>query len=167
MTPEQTAVVASAIAAAIGAVAAVVSAGFAGVAVWSQRQANKPHLRVSVTTALAAFGDEVSNALYVINVYNSGTVPVRLQGAGFEAKGGTIPYMGTGWGHPAPDGRTLPYTLEPGEELSLFWRDVRELARIHVGEQGPLCRGFVTTAGDHRFRSKAIKPAALATWARE
>ncbi len=60
MTPEQGAILASSIAALIGAVAAVASAIFAGVALRTQRRVQRPHVKVRHGTVIQFMGEAVA-----------------------------------------------------------------------------------------------------------
>ncbi len=97
MTPE----LASAIAAAISASAAVVTLIVAGAALYIQHRAAQPRAKVTASPGLPAYGDRLGQPWYGITIYNAGSVAVRVGGAGFQtANGGTVPFLGAAYGHP-------------------------------------------------------------------
>jgi hypothetical protein len=163
---DQTAVTASAIAAAISAAAAVIAAIVGGVALWLQHRGNRPRVRVSWAMVAPVYGAAVGGPWLSITAFNAGAIPVRVISAGFRMKdGGTAPYLGPAYGHPVPDpAHTIPALLGPGDEVTVYFPDVRALAEAHVGEHGPITRVWVTTGGGREY-SKRFLSDSLAAWA--
>jgi len=168
MTPEQIALVASAVAAAISAAAGVASAVFALVAIRTQRASTQPRVRVSHTTIVPTFGApgmpgaSVGDAYFAIVVNNTGILPVTVSSAGLATtNGGTIPFIKSA----IPGGGSLPARLEPGEEVMLVLDTMTRVANTHV-EAGPAKWARVSLGSGASVHGPRVKSKWLAGWAK-
>lgn len=166
-TPEQIAVVASAIAALIGAVAAVASAVFAGVALRAQHRAQNPHLQVSHSNAMPVWGGTGRNLAgstlgdlwFAVEVYNDGLVPVSVKSVGIAFEdGGTAPFIRPPW----PGVDELPKDLAPGDEATFFIDPVAKIAEVHAEHRAKWV--YVRLGGKVEFHGKRIDKAWLDGW---
>jgi hypothetical protein len=140
-TPEQVATGASAIAALIGAIAAIASAVFAGIAVRAQRRAFEPRISVKHATPIPVwggsgrnlFGSKLGEPWFAIVVHNDGAVPVTVRHAALSFRdGGTAPFMGPPW----TGADSLPKTLAPGDEATFYLDELRKVAKVHAEHGG-------------------------------
>ena len=171
MTPEQAAILASAIAALIGAIAAVASAVFAFIAVRAQRSAQRPHVRVTHSTPMPVWGgaprsfagSTLGDPYFVIEVHNDGLLPVTVNSANVTfGDGGNAPYLGP---HPVMRGDDLPKRLDPGDQATMPIDELRQIALVHV-EHGGAKWVTVTLAGGAQFHGEPISKAWLDGWAK-
>lgn len=156
MNDLETATLISAITALVGTLAAVVSTIFAGIAIHTQRSAQRQHVTVkhSVVVPIWLPGQRsektsVGDRWFLIEIHNDRLLPVTIMSAGLRLNdGGHVPFMG------APDtlggvGDDLPKLLGPGEHASLYLAPLVEIARIHL-EHGAT-RVSATLADDATF----------------
>lgn len=168
-TPEQIAIVSSAIAALIGAIAAVASAIFAGVAVRAQRRAYHPHLSVTHGNVMPVYGAPSRNLAgstlgepwFVIVVHNDGLMPVTVTSVGLAlGDGGSAPFIRPPW----PGADELPKTIPPGDEATFYLDELRKVAQVHV-EHGGAKWVTAKIGGGIEFHGERIKKAWLDGWA--
>ncbi len=169
MTPEQIAIVASSVAALIGAIAAIASAIFAGVALRAQHRAQRPHLRVKHGNAMPVYGgmgrslagSTLGDPWFTIEVHNDGFMPVTVTSAGaaFE-DGGSAPFIRPPW----PGADELPKTLQAGEEATFYLDELAKVAEVHA-EHGGARWAYAKIGGGVEFRSKRIDRKWLDGWA--
>ena len=140
-TSEQIAIVASAIAALIGAVAAVASAIFAGVAVRAQRRSHELHLKVSHGNVMPVYGggprtlagSTLGDPWFVIVVHNDSLLPVTVNSVGLAfGDGGSAPFIRPPW----PGADELPKTISPGDEATFYLDVLRKIAEVHAEHGG-------------------------------
>ena len=169
-TPEQIAIVASAIAALIGAVAAVASAIFAGVAVRAQRRAQSPHLRVSHANVMPVYGggarslagSTLGDPWFAIEVHNDGLMPVTVKSVGVAFEdGGTAPFIRPPW----PGADELPKELAAGDEATFYLDPLVNIAQVHADHRAKWV--FARLGGRVEFHGDRIDQKWLDGWAKK
>lgn len=162
-TPEQIAAVLTAVGTLVAAVAAVASAIFALIAVRAQRSAQRPSVKVSHSSPMPVFGDELADPWFAIIVHNDGLLPVVVNSANLNFNSNeTAPFFGP----PAAlggIGDRLPKRLEAGEEATLWLAPLREIAVAHK-EHGGAKWATATIAGGREFHGDQIKKSWLDGW---
>jgi hypothetical protein len=149
----------AAIAAAISAVAALVSLLVAAYFGWTQAHAAEPKVLVTGGTAFSVQGPTLGPPYYLVTVANRGIVPVTVTSVGFELKGKkTMPSM------TPRDPRgvlSVPKRLDPGESTEVVF-DHAELGQVQrdVG----IIRAFALTATGDRYHGRRVDGRALAGW---
>jgi len=170
LTPEQGAILASSLAALIGAVAAVVSAIFAGVALRTQRRAQRPHVKVSHGNAIPIYGGSdrhlagstPGDPWFVIVVHNDGQLAVTVHSVGLAFEdGGSAPFMRPPW----PGADELLRTISPGDEATFYVDELRNIAKVHDEHR---CAKWATAkiGGGVEFHGARIEKKWLDGWAR-
>jgi hypothetical protein len=166
-TPEQIALVATSLAAFIGAVAAVVSAMFAVISVRTQRRAQLPHVKVTHSTVLPVFdvqGRDLSRSKlgdpwFAITVLNDGLLPVTVRTAALVFDdGGSAPYLAPPW----PGFDSLPKLLAPGDEATLWLDEMPKIAEVHAEHGARWVKANI--GGDVEFHGKRIDRKWLDGW---
>jgi len=168
-TPEQIAIVASALAALIGAIAAVASAIFAGVALRAQHRAQNAHLRVSHANVMPVYGggrrslagSTLGDLWFAIEVYNDGLIPVTVKSVGVAFEdGGSAPFLRSPW----PEGDELPKDLAAGEEATFYLDPVVKVAEAHAEHRAKWV--YARLGGNVEFHGKRIDENWLDGWAK-
>jgi hypothetical protein len=169
-TPEQIALVATAIATAIAAAAAVASAVFALIAIRAQRAAQRPHVTVKHGNGMPVFGgvgrylsgSTLGDPWFFIEVHNDGLMPVSVQMVAIRlADGGSVPYIRPPW----PGAAELAKPMAPGDEATFYMDELRKIAAVHV-EHGGAMYAFAKIGGGIEFRGKRIDKKWLDGWAK-
>lgn len=169
MTPEQIAILASAIAALIGAIAAVASAIFAGIALRAQHRAQNPHLRVSHSSAMPVYGggprtlagSTLGDLWFAIEVYNDGLVPVTVRSVGLAFEdGGTAPFLRPPWSGVDE----LPKPIAPGDQATFYLDPVARVAEVHAEHRAKWV--YARLGGGVEFHGDRIDQKWLDGWAK-
>jgi hypothetical protein len=168
MTPEQAAILASSIAALIGAVAAVASAAFAYVAVRAQRRAQELHVRVRHENVIPIYGGVGRNLAgsqpgelwFAILVHNDSLLPVTVKSVAVAFEdGGTAPFIRPAW----PGADELPKAIAAGDDATFYLDEVRKIAEVHAEHRGAKWV-TATIGGGAEFHGKRIDKKWLDGW---
>jgi hypothetical protein len=169
-TPEQIAVVVTAIATLVAALAAVASAVFALVAVRAQRATQQPHIAVTHSMVMPVVGgmgrnlagSTLGDPWFAITVHNDGLMSVTVRNVALAfADGGSTPFIRPPW----PGVDELPKPLAPDEEATFYLDELRNIAQVHI-EHGGAKWATAKLGGKAEFHGEPIDRKWLDGWAK-